>query len=620
MDIEEFPHLVQKDLSYHFQEQLVHLYLNITRKTDNLLIQNLASQFRELLLLLKTELGNHRSNYGSDNEFQYNSYIDLAYKLVAHTRDIIGGKGEHELFYMMIYELHRVFPSLSVYLLYNYIGNNIGDSNGRRLGNNIGCWRDMKYLCNYVQSVSIYGDKDSLIDICIGIINHQLKKDIESWRFSVHAGSRKHISNVAKWIPREKRRFQWLFDKLAVHWSNHYGRWKINSVNNTDENYFSALTKCKRQYRKVIARMNKIIDTTEIKQCYQLWEDIDVNHVSKYTIMKQKRLFLSCCSTNNKERTDVRDFFTPFPISNPHSNVAISPINRPTIGDVSLEWCKDTSKKICSQKYIERSEPVRSSCRNNEIIQLPISYFVKEAFQILRSGNANIVWRDILNTNWEKFSRSIGSYSFENTLPMVDISYKMIEKDAESFYTGIGIAILIAQKSSFGKRILALENKPTWVNLQDTDNFLSIVEKFSEVIRSQNNTAFCFERGIDIILNALHETQFFCRKLKLVLFSNSLSGSLDKYYDYTETQFEFLNLYPPKIVFWNLSKTELSEMPSEKVMSNCILLSGFSTCLVKYIATLKKDDSAYDVVERILNGERYNLYSNYLLQLVQNNV
>jgi hypothetical protein len=285
--------------------------------------------------------------------------------------------------------------------------------------------------------------------------------------------------------------------------------------------------------------------------------------------------------------------------------------------DLTLERFKTISKKICSQNYIEKTKSNSGSGRVGDIIQLPISYFVKEAFRILRSGNASATCRNALNANWEKFSRSQNNYWFENTLPIVDISYKMIENDAECFYAGVGMSILIAQKSSFGKRILALENKPVWVNLNDAEDFLSIVEKFSEIIRSQNNTAFCFERGIDIIVTALYESDFLCKKMKLVLFSNGFSGNIDKYYDYMETQFTLLNFYIPKLVLWNLSKTELCEIPGEKTLANCILLSGFSSSLIKHIATFKKEDSAYDVVKRVLSGERYEIFSKYLLNLVQ---
>ena len=70
MDIEEFPHLLAIDLSDHFKQQFVHLFFNITRKTSDIVIQDLALQFRELLLLLKQEMVNHRSNGFLDTDFK----------------------------------------------------------------------------------------------------------------------------------------------------------------------------------------------------------------------------------------------------------------------------------------------------------------------------------------------------------------------------------------------------------------------------------------------------------------------------------------------------------------------------------------------------------------------
>ena len=120
-----------------------------------------------------------------------------------------------------------------------------------------------------------------------------------------------------------------------------------------------------------------------------------------------------------------------------------------------------------------------------------------------------------------------------------------------------------------------------------------------------------------MIVTALYESDFLCKKVKLVLFSNGLSGNIDKYYDYMENQITILGLSMPRLLFWNLSKTDICDIPSEKILGNCVMLSGYSSSLLKYVATLKKDDTAYDVVERVLNGERYDIFSNYILHLVQ---
>ena len=188
----------------------------------------------------------------------------------------------------------------------------------------------------------------------------------------------------------------------------------------------------------------------------------------------------------------------------------------------------------------------------------------------------------------------------------------MIANDAEAFYAGVGMSIIIAQKSSFGKRILALENKPVWVNLHDSTDFLSSVEKFTEIIRSQNNTAFCFERGVDMVIHAISETGFYARNMKLVVFSNGFLSNIEKYYDYMENQIMTLGLSMPKLVFWNLSKNVLIDLPSDKILANTILFSGYSSSLLKYIATMKKEESSYDIMVRALSSSRYNIFSQYL--------
>jgi len=574
----------QVNHSTYFKEQIIFLFFNLTRKEDESSKLQLISVYRDLLILLKTELINHRKDGYVDKDFKYLPYLDLAYKLVVNTRDIFHGKGEHDLFYRMIYELYNVFPTLAVFLLYQIKG--------------YGCWRDIKYLCNYVQEYSVKKDQDGFINVCIELMNTQLKKDHDSWLYSVNAGSRNHISNVAKWIPREKKSFDWLFDRLVVHWSNHYCRWKIDSIDKNSPNYLSAFTKCKRHYRKVISKMNKILDTTEIKQSARQWQDIHPNHVSKYTVMKQPRLFLS-------------------------NYYELEPTN--TWAEMEFQ----VNKMHCSFKYVEKinysSIPMKYS--NHDIIQLPVSYFIKEGLRVLNldSKERNTMkLRDILNKNWHLFSKN-HPYKLNNILPMVDISYKMLEKDSESFYTGIGLSILVAERSSFGKRILALENTPVWINLENSNDFMSMMENIREIIRSNQNTSFSFERGIDFLLEAFLGTKSTIRNMRLLLFSNHFHKNIDMYYDYLQKQSALLNINPPRIIFWNLSKVDLCDLPSQ--CENMILLSGFSDSLLRYVKTfygLNDENteyslictSAYEMVDKILNQKHYTIYSDYLKKCV----
>jgi predicted CopG family antitoxin len=585
----EFPMLESScviDHSTYFKEQTVFLFFNLTRKNDKDSIAQLAQIYHDILILIKSELIKHRQLGYPDSDFTYLPFLDLCYKLVVNTRDIFHGKGEHDLFYMMIYELYKVFPTLAIFLLYQI--------------NNYGCWRDIKYLCNYIRQHSVKKENDSFINVCIELLNNQLKKDVDSWMYSINAGSRNHVSNVAKWIPREKNSFEWIFEKLVIHWSNHYCRWKLDSIDKNSPSYISAVTKCKRHYRKIISKMNKYLDTTEIKQCSQQWQDIHPDHVSKYTFMKQPSLFLA--NYHEIEHSD-------------------------TWKDMAMQ----INKIHCSFKYIEK---MNTQCdhmkyEKYDIIQLPVSYFIKEGFRLLKLDSQHrntIKLYEHLNKKWLLFSKN-HTYKLSNILPMLDLSYKMLENDAESFYTGIGLSILVAERSSFGKRILVLENTPVWINLENSKDFMSFMETIRDFIRSNQNTSFSFERGIDFLMEAFQGTQSVIRNMRLLLFSNNLHNNMDSYYDYLQKQSTLLNVKPPQIVFWNLSKVDICELPAHS--ENIILLSGFSSSLLKYAKTFYSVHnenseasisfpSAYEIVVRILEKKQYSIYSDYLQKCVSN--
>jgi hypothetical protein len=209
-------------------------------------------------------------------------------------------------------------------------------------------------------------------------------------------------------------------------------------------------------------------------------------------------------------------------------------------------------------------------------------------------------------------------------LPILDISYKMLESDAEVFYTAVGLSILISQQSTIGKRIFAMENNPTWINLNiDNDNahdFLSMVKIFYEKVESQRNTAFSFERSIDLLVKAIHETNDLSKNMKFIFFSNRFtSDTMNKQYDYLIQQCGVLDIRNiPRLFFWNLSKTSVFDSPNEKVLAHCGLISGFSSMPLKAISQFKMgyNNSAFSLISTILLSKRYDPFSNYLRKLL----
>jgi hypothetical protein len=286
------------------------------------------------------------------------------------------------------------------------------------------------------------------------------------------------------------------------------------------------------------------------------------------------------------------------------------------------DFCKDVTKQKCSKNYIDNHPAFQmfngASRKNNnieEIVQLPISYFIKEAFRLFNGNDGQSksfqIERCILNKKWQQFS----NYNFyiHNLLPIIDVSYKMLENDAESFYTAVGLAILVCQKNNYGKRILAIDNLPTWINLDESTDFYSMVYLFNESIRSRNNTACSFKKGIDFLVDAISDSGSNFYNMKLLFLSNSLE--LDGYYEYIEKRFIDINHSIPEFIFWNLSKTELYELPTN---SKIILLSGFSPTPLKHIVYFRNCNTNYDVVCRLVDNPKYAIFTDYLHKLVNN--
>jgi len=573
VDEDEFPILKEFDYHLYFKEQLSYFYFNLTRKQDVAVIDELYVQLKNVLKLLKTKIQESCS--------EWIDYLSLFYRMIAQTRDIYHGKGEHELSYMMILALYESYPNLSIYAIHRFVHpiDNIC----------YGSWRDIKYFCQYVKDHSEKGEDHALIEVCIHLLNKQIHKDLESWKFSIHSFSREHLSLAAKWAPRENKKFDWLFRLLSIDW----GKTHHPNILRTAIDYESILKaqmKCKRKYRKVVSLLNKALDTTEIKQCSQKWEEIDPAHVSYNTISRQKSLIYA---------NDVLY----------KSNI----INRIK--------CAYNFKKHFESKYDTKQEVVDTSKWSSFF---PLSYYVKEAIRLLdihRNTQQNVEYEmSILNKQWESLAKSI-CISKKAFIPLIDVSFSMQKKGSDSFYVGTALAILIASKSAMGKRIIALDHEPIWINFDADTTFISIIENIQTTILSQSNTLVNFDRGLDMILKsllAMNNTTYFMQSLNIVLLSDFYKN--DKIFKFGDIKKLFLNqnIVPPTFIYWNLSMDTC--IPSMDIEKNIILLSGVSSGLVSklfYVISKKSvDDHSYEHISKILKHPNYNLLGDYLQYLV----
>jgi hypothetical protein len=100
---------VEYGWSNSIQEQILQFSFQLTRTTNITPLKNRLVQILEVLI--------HQVNNGTLPEKEVaRGHLSILYKMIGHTRDIIDGKGEYTLSYMMIHTWFIFFPELSTKL------------------------------------------------------------------------------------------------------------------------------------------------------------------------------------------------------------------------------------------------------------------------------------------------------------------------------------------------------------------------------------------------------------------------------------------------------------------------------------------------------------------------
>jgi len=248
--------------SNSIRERIVQLSFQLTRTRDEYSIKNLANKTEQILKDLTIS---YKSS--SISKTEYIEYMSLLYRMIAHTRDIIDGKGEYALSYILLEVWNKEHPELAKFVFQHFLVSPEGTTDVHPYGS----WKDVKYFYkqNKYSQLAQYGRQ---------LLINQLKKDLTS----------ENPSLAAKWTPREKSQFGEMFTELAIDYFSEY----ILTAKN-DESRKKAIIKAKMDFRKLISKLNHKLDTVQIKQCSGHWSEIDPSKQTSITMHKQKRAFLN---------------------------------------------------------------------------------------------------------------------------------------------------------------------------------------------------------------------------------------------------------------------------------------------------------------------------------------
>jgi hypothetical protein len=186
--------------SNNIQERITQLHMQIVR-TDSNTIQNLGDIFDSIISDIQCQYNSDKISKGKMIDM-----LSVMYKMFGLTRDIVDGKGEYAISYMLIYRWYAFYPDLATFALQCCVLLN------EHTVHPLGSWKDIKYFCNYCKTMS-GNEYHPLIYHSIQLVNKQIRSDVNADK----------ISLAGKWVPREKStKFGWLFKQLAVDYFSEY--------------------------------------------------------------------------------------------------------------------------------------------------------------------------------------------------------------------------------------------------------------------------------------------------------------------------------------------------------------------------------------------------------------
>lgn len=557
---------LEQTWSTNAEDKLVQLFFQLVRDFND------KSKYVDLLRYVFL-------NNKVDKEF-----LKLVLKLVAHTRDIVAGKGEYQLSYMLIEILAcpkkydytdadngKKCIECSMFILNSFV--KLGDEHP------LGSWKDFKYFLSYFKEQN---PNDYLTHpVFIYIINmyvHQLKIDVKQFN------KNESISMVAKWIPREgSKQFGWIMPYIAhEYYANQYFTQHMDTLQQ-----FKANKKAVTHLRQLLANLNRYIDTVQIKQCGRQYSSIDFNTgVTSITMSKQKHAF----SNINKKNGETK-----------------YPDNKDRI--------------LCAKHYADYIAKCSNGKNNIKGKRVSIYNFVKDALQQGADVQNDIT--KTINLQWDEQGKLLNS-SFDNLLAMVDVSGSMTCDNNQPMFNAIGLGIRIAERSSLGNRVMTFSKNPSWVKFDNNDSFIKKVHKVSKAEWGRNTD---FYKAFDLILEAYNKYNVSPENAKNFGFVVLSDMQIDYAHQNTDYRYKHKNLQevmclkfknagfpPPTIIFWNLRKT--NGFPTVTTVPNTVMISGFSPVMLNIFADKGVDGlktfTPINMLKNLLNNERYNLYNNFV--------
>ena len=567
---------VQYDWSHNIDHKIYQFFYQLVRPTNTEQLDILENELKNIFDVVFKDVNNIE---------KYNEQIMLLYKMVGHTRDIIYGKGERLLTYMLTFIWSLVDERLA-YLLIDLM---VKSPNIKDNIQGYGSWSDIKRFSQYIYDRTNKLDHN-LINYMVNIANKQLKIDKQNML------NNNPISLAAKWLPRKSKnnkKYDWLHEKLAYNMFSHYFK------NIPKNKIYKAEKKAEMNYRKLLSSLNNYLGTVETK-LNNNWKDIDFNKIPSLALNKYYNSLLNINKTNN----------------------------------IKYNTCDRIECSELFKKHIDNNNKLNAS-------KLSIYTLIKDIINNkLWYVSKNNHKRKLIIQQWKEYNK-YNHNTYNNFIPILDVSYENDDMNSIKLFTAIGIGIKISEYNSedFKNRLILFGSKSKWIVFnQKMDLIDKVFLIYSNIIGTNPN----FYSSCQLILDTAFRDNIHPKHLQnitLIILSNMqvdnncpafLYRRTNSLYDNIVMMFEnignntiYRKPYPiPKIIFWNLDITD--GFPCHPTDYNCSMLSGYNENIIQISLDNLKKNNTYNtktntprlVIKKILSHHRYYPLEKYINTII----
>lgn len=543
--------------SNNFREKIVQLSFQLTRTRDVSLHNFIYTKTDSILTEIKAMY-----KIGTLSRDEYLEYMSIMFRMVGQTRDIIEGKGEYALSYVLLGVWHKHFPELAKFALRHFVLSPEGSPDFHPYGS----WKDIKYLYDKYEY-------SSLIEYGVDLLLEQINKDSTS----------ENPSLVSKWIPREHSKFGGLFNELAL---LYYKDYLVTAK--SDEAKKRAIRKAKTNFRKLISHLNKQIDTVQIKQCGRAWAFIDPAKQTSITMHKQKSAFLNK-DKNGEQRTDNEDRIT------------------------------------CANNFKEFANKAKEGKVNVKGKRIGLNDFTKEALHLIKSGQKETSEADILNAQWLDNSNQTGTLGKMIAMvdvsgsmdgdPMnaaialgIRVAEKSILGKRVMTFSSVPSWVNLDGHDNFVDMVEILSDAPWGMN---TNFYLALKMILDAIVEKKLDS----EDVEDMVLVIFSDMQMDAAQIpEQKKQEKSLMETIDAAYAETGRRICGKPFKSPHILFWNLRST--NGFPTISSEQNCSMMSGFSPALLNIFCdeglSGLQSCTPWKMFVKSVNNDRYDILDTYL--------